>query len=179
MGDELVPQESEVLVYTTPTGAVRVEVVFKDETFWLSQRRMAELFNVAVPTISHHCKEIFASKELQEEATVRKFRTVQEEGSRTVTRSVEFYNLDMVIAVGYRVNSFEATQFRIWATKSLREFIVKGFVLDDQRLRQGRRFGVDYFEELLGSLAVHSRKMNRALALDVYSGPRNSDQAIR
>jgi hypothetical protein len=149
MSDELVPFESEVLVYTTPNGGVRVEVFYRSETFWLSQRRMAELFGVEVPTINYHCKEIFSSNELREEGTVRKIRTVQKEGARDVARDVDFYNLDMVIAVGYRVNSFQATQFRIWATNTLREFIVKGFVLDDERLKQAKQFGADYFEELL------------------------------
>ncbi len=100
-------------------------------------------------TINYHCKEIFGSKELSEAATIRRIRIVQREGSRDVSREVDFYNLDVVIAVGYRVNSFQATQFRIWATNTLREFIVKGFVLDDERLKQGKRFGTDYFEELL------------------------------
>lgn len=149
MSNEPVPPESEILLYTTPSGGVRVEVFYQSETFWLSQRRMAELFGVEVNTINYHCKEIFSSKELQEEGTIRKIRIVQKEGDREVAREVDFYNLDMVIAVGYRVNSFQATQFRIWATKTLREFIVKGFVLDDERLKQGRQFGADYFEELL------------------------------
>jgi hypothetical protein len=147
--DDLNQTESEILLYTTPDGGVRVEVFYQTETFWLSQRRMAELFGVEVNTINYHCKEIFGSKELAEEGTIRKIRIVQKEGEREVAREVDFYNLDMVIAVGYRVNSFQATQFRIWATKTLREFIVKGFVLDDERLKQGKRFGVDYFEELL------------------------------
>jgi len=149
MANELNPSESEILLYTTPNGGVRVEVFYQTETFWLSQRRMAELFGVEVPTINYHCKEIFASKELEEEGTIRKIRIVQKEGERDVAREVDFYSLDMVIAVGYRVNSFQATQFRIWATRTLREFIVKGFVLDDERLKQGKQFGADYFEELL------------------------------
>ncbi len=149
MSKELAPVESRVLFYATADGAVRVEVVFQDETFWLSQKRMAELFGVEVNTISYHCKEVFSSGELHEEPTVRKIRTVQREGARDVARNVEFYNLDMVIAVGYRVNSYQATQFRIWATQTLKEFIIKGFVLDDERLKQGRQFGKDYFDELL------------------------------
>ena len=149
MADEPNPSESEILLYTTPDGGVRVEVFYQAETFWLSQRRMAELFGVEVNTINYHCKEIFASKEFAEEGTVRKIRIVQKEGGRDVAREVDFYSLDMVISVGYRVNSFQATQFRVWATKTLREFIVKGFVLDDERLKQGKQFGADYFEELL------------------------------
>jgi hypothetical protein len=143
------PREGEIILYTTPDGAARVEVFFQEETFWLNQRRMAELFEVEVNTINYHLKEIYASGELQEAATIRKIRIVQNEGGRSVSREVDFYNLDAIIAVGYRVNSRQATQFRIWATKVLREFIIKGFVLDDERLKQGKRFGKDYFDELL------------------------------
>jgi hypothetical protein len=143
------PANHEILLYTTPDGAVRVEVAFEDETFWLTQKKMAELFGVGIPSINRHLKEIYKSNELNEMATIRRIRIVQPEGERQVTREVEFYNLDAIIAVGYRVNSREATQFRIWATQVLREFLVKGFVLDDQRLKQGQRFGKDYFDELL------------------------------
>jgi len=110
---------------------------------------MAELFDVKVNTINYHIKEIFKSNELKEEATIRKFRIVQTEGERTVIRDLDLYNLDAIIAVGYRVNSLKATQFRIWVTQTLREFIVKGFVLDDERLKLNKRFGPDYFNELL------------------------------
>ncbi len=138
------------LLYTAPDGAVRVEVYFKDETVWLSQKALAELFGVKVPAINKHLKNIFESGELDREATVSKMEIVRPEGAREVARAVEFYNLDAIIAVGYRVNSYQATQFRIWATKTLREFIIKGFVLDDERLKQGKRlFGKDYFDELL------------------------------
>jgi len=123
--------------------------MYEDETFWLSQKHMAELFGVEVNTINYHLKEIFKSGELQEDRTIRKIRIVQQEGTRSVQREVVFYDLDAIIAVGYRVNSFQATQFRIWATKVLKEFIIKGFVLDDERLKQGSRFGKDYFDELL------------------------------
>ena len=143
------PREGEIIFYTTPEGVTRVEVVFQDETFWLSQRRMSDLFGVEVSTINYHLKEVFASGELSEAATIRKIRIVQTEGSRQVSREVDFYNLDAIISVGYRVNSREATQFRMWATQTLREFIIKGFVLDDVRLKQGQRFGKDYFDELL------------------------------
>ncbi len=141
--------EGDIILYTAPDGVVRVEVYFQEETFWLSQRRMAELFNIEVHTINYHLKEIYASGELQEYATIRKFRIVQDEGERSVAREIDFYNLDVIIAVGYRVNSHQATQFRIWATQVLREFIIKGFALDDDRLKQGKRFGKDYFDELL------------------------------
>lgn len=142
-------RQSEILLYSTPDGEIRVEVTFEDETFWLTQKRMAELFGVDVRTVSYHLLEIFKSQELNELATIRKNWIVQIEGTREVRREVEFYNLDAIIAVGYRVNSREATQFRIWATSVLREFLIKGFVLDDQRLKQGARFGKDYFDELL------------------------------
>ena len=143
------PKEGEIILYTTPNGVAKVEVYFQGESFWLSQRRMAELFDVEVNTINYHLKEIYQSGELQEGATIRKFRIVQIEGGRSVTREVDFYNLDAIIAVGYRVNSLRATQFRIWATQTLREFIIKGFVLDDERLKLNKRFGPDYFDELL------------------------------
>jgi hypothetical protein len=141
--------QHEILLYTTPDGTVRVEVAFEDENFWLTQKRMSDLFGVDVRTVNEHLGNIFQSGELAREATIRKFRIVQVEGSREVAREVEFYSLDAIIAVGYRVNSREATQFRIWSTGVLREFLVKGFVLDDQRLKQGSRFGKDYFDELL------------------------------
>lgn len=143
------PQHSDIIFYNTPTGDVKIEVIFNDETFWLTQKRMAELFGVESHTITYHLKEIYKTGELEETATARKIRVVQKEGNRDVSRDLDFYNLDAIIAVGYRVNSYQATQFRIWATKTLREFIIKGFVLDDERLKQGKRFGKDYFDELL------------------------------
>ena len=149
MSKTLTPQNNEIIFYSTLDGIVRVEVVFQDETFWLSQKRLAELFGVEAQTINYHLKEIFKSGELDAAATIRKFRIVQKEGERDVERNVEFYNLDAIIAVGYRVNSYQATQFRIWATQTLREFIIKGFVLDDERLKLNSRFGADYFDELL------------------------------
>ncbi len=143
------PQFNDILLYTAPDGKVRVDVLYEGETFWLSQKRMGELFGVDVRTVSEHLQNIYKSGELNSEATIRKFRIVQQEGDRQVTREIDFYHLDAIIAVGYRVNSLLATQFRIWATQTLREFILKGFVLDDERLKQGKRFGKDYFEELL------------------------------
>ena len=138
------------LLYTGKDGAVKVEVFFQDETVWLTQKAIAEMFGVQVPAINKHLKNIFETGELAHEATVSKMEIVRPEGARAVAREVEFYNLDAIIAVGYRVNSFQATQFRIWATRTLKEFIRKGFVLDDERLKQGNRvFGKDYFEELL------------------------------
>lgn len=143
------PQFNDILLYAAPSGNTKVEVIFEGETFWLSQRKMAELFGKDVRTINEHLLKIFAEGELDAAATIRKFRIVQPEGSREVSREVDFYNLDAIIAVGYRVNSYQATQFRIWATQTLKEFILKGFVLDDERLKQGKRFGKDYFDELL------------------------------
>lgn len=142
-------EKFEILLYSIPEGKASIEVFFEAETFWLSQKKMAELFNVDVRTINEHLQNIFTTSELEKITTIRKFRIVQTEGTRQVARDVEFYNLDAIIAVGYRVNSIEATRFRIWATKTLREFIIKGFVLDDERLKQGKSFGKDYFQELL------------------------------
>ena len=143
------PKEGELILYQTPGGTVRIEVLYEDETFWLNQKRIAELFGVEIPTINYHLKEIYESGELRHEATVRKILRVQTEGNREVRREIEFYNLDAIISVGYRVNSAQATQFRIWATQTLREFVIKGFVLDDERLKLNKRFGKDYFDELL------------------------------
>ena len=141
---------SEIILYSTPQGEIKIEVFLQDETVWLTQRAMGELFGVSKKTISEHLGNIYKSNELQREATVRKIRTVQNEGEREVARNLDFYNLDAIISVGYRVNSHQATQFRIWATKTLKEFIIKGFVLDDERLKQGKKlFGKDYFDELL------------------------------
>jgi hypothetical protein len=140
---------------------VHIEVFFQNETFWLSQKKMAELFGVEVNTINYHLKEIFNSEELNESSVIRKIRIVQKEGSRNVGCDVEFYNLDAIIAVGYRANSYQATQFRIWATTTLREFIIKGFVLDDERLKQGRHFGKDYFDELLERLRGRLKSCNQ------------------
>jgi hypothetical protein len=141
--------EGEILLYRTAEGAARIEVLYEGETFWLSQRRMAELFGVDVRTVSEHLGNIYAEGELEQQATLRKFRRVQREGDREVNRDIDFYNLDAIISVGYRVSSARATQFRIWATQTLKEFIIKGFVLDDERLKLNKRFGKDYFDELL------------------------------
>src|SRR5690554_85406 len=142
-------KKSEIILYTTPQGEIKIDIRFEDETFWLSQIKMAALFGVDVRTVNEHLKNIFESGELEKDSTIRKFRIVQMEGTRKVKREIEFYNLDAIIAVGYRVNSYSATQFRIWATKTLKEFIIKGFVIDDERLKQGQNFGKDYFDELL------------------------------
>ena len=140
---------SNILLYKTKQGETRIEVIFNSETFWMSQKRMADLFGVDVRTINYHLGQIYESGEPTKEATIRKFGIVQSEGDRDVERTPMFYNLDAIIAVGYRVNSYQATQFRIWATSVLKEMIVKGFVLDDERLKQGKHFGKDYFDDLL------------------------------
>jgi hypothetical protein len=142
-------QPSRVVLYQGADGKVTVNVLFAQDNFWLTQKVMADLFGVKPPAVSKHLKNIFESGELVPSATVSKMETVQTEGGRGVVREVEYYNLDAVIAVGYRVNSLKATHFRIWATTTLREFIVKGFVLNDAQLKNGRAFGQDYFDELL------------------------------
>ena len=141
--------ESNIILYTTDTGNVSVQVQYEDGTFWLTQKRMAELFGVDVRTVNYHLKEIYNSKELREEATIRKIRIVQQEGKRNVERELDFYHLKVILAVGYRVNSNEATAFRQWATNTLDEFVTKGFVLDKERLKNGAEFGKDYFKDLL------------------------------
>ena len=138
--------ESNIILYTTDTGNVSVQVQYEDGTFWLTQKRMSELFGVEVHTVNYHLKEIFQCGELQEVSVIRKIRITAADGKNYLTN---FYHLDAIIAVGYRVNSKQATQFRIWATKTLNEFIVKGYVLDKERLIKGSSFGHDYFKELL------------------------------
>lgn len=143
-------QEFQFLMYRAADEDVSVNAVIKDETIWLTQKAMAELFGVESHTINYHLKEIYKTGELPEEATTRKIRAVQKEGSRNVERDLQFYNLDAIISVGYRVNSKRATHFRIWATGILKEYMTKGFALDDERLKQGKTaFGKDYFRELL------------------------------
>ena len=143
-------KELQFLIYNTPQEDIKVNVVMRDETIWLAQRAMAELFGVQIPAINKHLKNIFEEGELNKKATISKMEIVQNEGGRDVKRAIEFYNLDAIISVGCRVNSAKATHFRIWATKILKDFIQKGFVLDDDRLKQGETvFGEDYFRELL------------------------------
>lgn len=137
---------SDIIFYSSPKGNVKVEVMYSGETFWLTQKRMAELFGCTTDNISLHLKNIFKDKELNADSVTEEISATAADGK---TYKTKFYNLDVIIATGYRVNSFQATQFRIWATKTLREFIIKGFVMDDERLKQGTRFGKDYFDELL------------------------------
>ncbi len=140
----------EILLYKTPNDEVRLEVFIRDETIWLTQKQIADLFGVKVPAISKHIKNIYESGELSSVATLSKMETVQKEGNREVKREKEFYNLDMIISIGYRVNSIQATQFRIWATSVLKEYIIKGFAMDDARLKNpDNPFGKDYFDEQL------------------------------
>jgi hypothetical protein len=141
---------SQILIYQADDGATKLEVRLENETVWLSQKQLAELFQVGVNTINYHIKEIFESRELESEGTIRKFRIVQIEGSRQVNRPVDHYNLDMIISVGYRVKSHVATHFRQWATQRLREYLIKGFTMDDERLK--RAGGGNYFEELLARI---------------------------
>jgi len=147
---DLVPNQNSFILYTTPEGAVKLNVLLQDETIWLTQKTMGILFDTTPQNITIHLKNIFESGELEEGATCKEFLQVQMEGGREVSRKQKMYNLDVIISVGYRVNSAKATQFRIWATKTLKEYIIKGFVLDDNRLKQGETvFGKDYFKELL------------------------------
>lgn len=141
--------QAPILLYQSSGTNINVEVTYLDESFWLSQKAIAQLFGVDSRTVNEHLQNIFNSLELEKESTNRKIRIVQTEGKREVSREIDFYNLDAIIAVGYRVNSNQATQFRIWTTKTLKEFIIKGFVLNDEMLKNGRAFGKDYFEELL------------------------------
>ena len=159
---------NEILLYTTADGSVKVEILFESETFWLSQKKIAELFSVEIPTINYHLKEVFKRGELDENSVIRKSLITAADGKNYNT---QFYSLDAIIAVGYRVNSHRATQFRIWATQTLKEFIIKGFVLDDGRLKQGKKFGRDYFDELLErirDIRTSERRFYQKIT-DIYS----------
>lgn len=142
-------KNGDILLYQDDTAKEFVNVVFKDETFWLTLSGMAELFDCTTDNVSLHLKNIYAEGELEQNATTEKFSVVRKEGTRTVNRTIDHYNLDAIIAVGYRVNSKKATRFRQWATKTLKEYIQKGFVLNDEMMKNGRPFGKDYFDELL------------------------------
>jgi len=143
----LIPKESNFLLYTTPEGNIKIEVFFQNETVWLTQQLLADLFNTTKQNVSLHLKNIFGEEELSENSVVKEFLTTAEDGKKYKTK---FYNLDAIISVGYRVNSTQATRFRVWATQTLREYIIKGFAIDDERLKQSKTlFGQDYFKELL------------------------------
>lgn len=153
--NNLPPKEgfNEILLYTTPNGRVKVEIYLQNETIWLTQQKIAELFGVERSVITKHLSNIYKENELKKEATCAKIAQVQTEGSRAVSRQIEFYNLDVIISVGYRVNSIQATHFRIWATERLKEYIIKGFTMDDERLKNPNNiFGHDYFEEQLARI---------------------------
>ncbi len=140
---------AEFLVFTKQSGEGSIEVRVEDETVWLTQKLMATLFEVSIPTINEHLANLYAQGEIQKDSTLRNFRTVQKEGSREVSRAIDFYNLDAIIAVGFRVNSSRAIQFRQWATSVLRDFAMRGYVLDRERLKNGTFFGQEYFDSLL------------------------------
>lgn len=147
--NKLIPTEGSFLLYTTPDGNERIEVRLENETVWLTQAGMAELFQTTTQNITIHLKEIYATGELTEEATCKESLHVQQEGQRGVKRNRKFYNLEAIIAVGYRVHSHRGTQFRKWATERLKEYLVKGFAMDDERLKAGVNIGSDYFDEML------------------------------
>lgn len=150
MTDKEIPNTyGELIIYQTETNETQIEVHLVDETVWLSQKLMAKLYQVTVPTINEHIKGILSDAELDGDLTIRKFRIVQIEGKREVSRDVDFYNLEMILSVGYRVRSHRGVQFRRWATERLNEYLVKGFTMDDERLKQGKTIGSDYFDELL------------------------------
>ncbi len=149
MSFEDLHQSKEILFYQADDGKVKIDVLFEGENFWLTQKAIAELFEVNIPAISKHLKNIFDDEELNKESTISKKEIVQKEGNREIKRTLDFFNLDAIIAVGYRVNSKKATKFRQWAIQTLKEYIIKGFVLNDEMLKNGKKFGKDYYDELL------------------------------
>ncbi len=162
---------AEFLIFTNQSKQSSIEVRYEDETIWLSQKLMAELFDVEVNTINYHLKEIYKSEEIQDISTIRKFRIVQLEGNRNVTRDIDFYNLDAIISVGYRVNSIRATQFRQWATQVIKEYAIKGYVLDRKRMENGSFIDQDYFEHLLEEIReirLSERRFYQKIT-DIYS----------
>ena len=163
--------QNKIIFYRSNNWDVKIDVRFENETFWMSQKMMAELFEVQENNITYHLKEIFESEELDKNWTTQKIWVVRKEGSREVKRNIDFYNLDAIIAVWYRINSKKATQFRIWATSILKEFIVKGFVLDDEMLKNWKKFWKDYFDELLErirDIRSSERRFYQKLT-DIYS----------
>lgn len=167
-------QNTEFLLYTAPNGEIKVEVLLGNETIWLTQRDMADLFGVGVSAISKHLKNIFETNELSEEVVISILETTTAHGAiagKTQTNNTKYYNLDAVISVGYRVNSTQATQFRIWATQRIKDYIIKGFAMDDERLKNGRYFGKDYFRELLErvrSIRASERRIYQQIT-DIFS----------
>jgi hypothetical protein len=169
---------SELVLYTDPSGQVQIEALLRDKQMWLTQKSMSEAFGVGVPAISKHLANIYEEGELTKEATISILETVQKEGNRKVTREREFYNLDAIISVGYRVNSFQATRFRQWATNVLHEFIQKGFALDDYRLKYGTKFDDEYFDELMEriqEIRTSERKFYQKIT-DIYATSADYDK---
>ena len=145
-------KESNILLYETEEGNVNVDVILKDETIWLTQKSMAEVFDCSSDNVSLHLKNIFEDNELDKNSTTEKISVVRKEGNRNVNRELEFYNLDAIIAVGYRINSKKATKFRIWATKILKDYMIKGFLINTEKMKNGPKFGKDYYDELLQTI---------------------------
>src|SRR5262245_19683706 len=170
--------DSSLLLYQTEDGQTKIEVRLQDETVWLNQAQLCELFDKDKRTISEHIQNIFKEGELSPDSTVRKFRTVQTEGTREVTRQIDFYNLDVISSVGYRVSSHRGTQFRIWATQRLKEYLIKGFTLDDERLKRGG--GGNYFDELLARIRDirSSEKVFWRKVLDIYATSIDYDPGV-
>jgi len=142
-------QKGELLIYQTEDGKTKIDVFFEDDTIWLNQKQIAQLYQKGVNTINEHIKHIYEDGELDDQATIRKFRIVQNEGKREVSREIDYYNLNMILAIGYRVRSHRGNQFRRWASEILSEYMKKGFVMNDDRLKNPKKFGADYFDELL------------------------------
>ena len=164
---DIILTNNDFILYTAPNGSITVEAYLKDETLWLTQQKIADVFGVDRTVVTKHLKNIYQDSELQKDATSAKFAQVQKEGERKVTRNLEYYNLDAIISVGYRVNSCKATQFRIWVTQTLKKYIIKGFVMDDERLKQGTTaFGKDYFREFLER--VFPQRQHSLLTLKYY-----------
>ncbi len=170
------PPEGQILIYQD--GATRLQVRLEGRTVWLPQRLMADLFQVSVKTVNEHLLNIYDDGELDREATIRNFRIVQREGSRDVARNIEHYNLDAILAVGYRVRSARGTVFRQWATAQLRDLLVKGFVLDDQRLKEGRTLGGDYFDEPIHAPHISSPASRPARCRYTLPLPRTIGRAL-
>ncbi|MCH8922982.1 MAG: virulence RhuM family protein [Planctomycetes bacterium] len=172
------PPEGEFLLYQTEDGQTRIECRFSGESIWLSQSQMAELFLVTVPTINEHLKNLYGEGEIEPDSTIRKFRIVRQEGSRQVTRQIDHYHLDAILSVGYRVRSHRGMQFRIWATERLREYLVKGFAMDDARLKAAG--GGLYFEELLARIRDirSSERVFWRKVLDIYATSIDYDPAV-
>ncbi|UUX33279.1 virulence RhuM family protein [Fundicoccus culcitae] len=163
--------ETSILIYQTEDGDTKIDVRLENETVWMTQKAIAELYQKSVNTINEHIKNIYAESELQELATIRKSRIVQTEGKRDVEREVSFYNLEMILSIGYRVRSHRGTQFRQWATERLNEYLVKGFTMDDERLKEMRNFGEDYFNELLErirDIRASEKRFYKAIT-DIYA----------